>query len=304
MAAASQITVACPAKLNLALAVGAPLANGMHRIASWMITLSWGDELQLQRLPPLSLSAFAIQWATNAPRPTEIDWPISRDLAFRAHQVLEAHVKHPLPVRMRLDKRIPVGGGLGGGSSNAAAMLRGLNQLFDLGLTASDLAPIAAGLGSDVSFLVRGGSSIVRGLGESVLHLDATPEIHVVLAFPAATCSTGSVYRMFDELLPQTPRSELPRREAEVLALAQAGALDPHLPFNDLAVAAARVSPQMAASAVALGKLSGKPIHVCGSGSSLFCLCASNAEASLLASRAHSEIGLPAVACGTCPSVD
>ena len=81
---------------------------------------------------------------------------------------MEEHVGRKLPIKMRLEKRIPVGGGLGGGSSNAAAMLRALNELFDLKLSRETLRDIAARLGSDVPFLIDGGSAIVTGLGEQL----------------------------------------------------------------------------------------------------------------------------------------
>jgi hypothetical protein len=103
---------------------------------------------------------------------------------------------------MKLEKRIPVGGGLGGGSSNAAAMLRGIVELFDLEVPHADLVEIARSLGSDVPFLLRGGSAIVEGLGERLEHHDHLPDVHAVLAFPAAACPTGAIYGKFDLMRP------------------------------------------------------------------------------------------------------
>ena len=133
-----------PAKLNLALSVGPPNGQGLHPICSWMVTVDLSDELLVTRLEPDRLSRYAILWHPEAKRQTEIDWSITTDLAVRAHLALEAHVERRLPVQLKLEKRIPVGGGLGGGSSDAATMLLALNELFELGLSSAELAEIGA----------------------------------------------------------------------------------------------------------------------------------------------------------------
>src|SRR5206468_3336755 len=131
----SGLTVQAPAKLTLALSVGPPDANRMHPIASWMVTVDFHDDLHLLRLPSGSFSRYAILWHKDAKRRSEINWSITKDLAVRAHLALEKYLKRDLPVQLRLEKRIPVGAGLGGGSSDAAAMLRAVNEVFDLGLS-------------------------------------------------------------------------------------------------------------------------------------------------------------------------
>src|SRR4029079_18091135 len=103
-----------PAKLNLALSVGPPdpATGGGDPIASWMATVDFFDDLTLTRLDEGSLSRYAILWHKDAKRRSEINWSIAKDLAVRAHLALERRTAKRLPVQMKLEKRIPVGGGL------------------------------------------------------------------------------------------------------------------------------------------------------------------------------------------------
>jgi 4-diphosphocytidyl-2-C-methyl-D-erythritol kinase len=280
-----------PAKLNLALSVGRPQASGMHPISSWMVTVDLHDELLLEALEPDSLSLYAIVWHADAKRRSDIDWSISKDLAVRAHGLLEAHVGRKLPVKMRLEKRIPVGGGLGGGSSNAAAMLRAVNQLHDLGLSVDTLADLAKSLGSDVPFLVRGGSAVVEGLGETLHDMPMPADTHAVLVLPEAACPTGPVYRAFDALRPDAAL-----QGARVHAMAKrASAPEHHEPFNDLADAALEVAPRLRGEREEISELIDRPVHVSGSGSTLFFLCNGAVESELLAGAVAERMGLPCI---------
>ncbi len=288
------IAVQPPAKLNLALAVGPPDGppDGpvRHPICSWMITISLCDDLVITRLPENRPSRYANGWHADAPRPREIDWPAASDLAVRAHLAIQRHVQQPLPVRLKLEKRIPVGGGLGGGSSDAAATLRVVNELFELGLTDDELRGIAAGLGSDVPFFVGGGSAIVNGFGERVDTLDEAPPLHAVVDFPDAACPTGEVYRVFDGQVGEaTLRADL------VHALATRPVRSDGI-FNDLAAAAIEVVPALAEPLRRLAELADRPAHVAGSGSSLFVLCDDQQHAERLAAVVRDRLDLPSVA--------
>jgi len=284
------ITALAPAKLNLALAVGPPDGRGMHPICSWMVTISLCDRLVITRLPEDRLSRYAIGWHAKALRPREIDWPTTSDLAVRAHLAIEQHVGRPLPVQLQLEKRIPVGGGLGGGSSDAAATLRVVNELFELGLDDDALGGIAAGLGSDVPFFVNGGSAIVSGFGERIDTLDQTGPLHAVVVFPDAACPTGEVYNVFDGL------ADAPSFRADkVLALATQPARPDGI-FNDLAAAAIEVVPALAEPLRRLAELAERPAHVAGSGSSLFVLCDDQQHAERLAALVRDRLEIPAAA--------
>jgi len=285
------ICALAPAKLNLALSVGAPNAQRMHPIASWMVTVSLHDELFLEELQADSLSLYAIIWHKDARRKSEIDWSITKDLAVRAHLAVEAHVGRKLPIKMRLEKRIPVGGGLGGGSSNAAAMLRALNELFNLKLSREILRDIAARLGSDVPFLIDGGSAIVTGLGEQLEPAPLPDKLHALLIFPDAACPTGAVYQTLDQLRPhgavETDR---------VRALSAMQIIEHDAPFNDLAHPACEVAPKLRGELEELAELTQRAAHVSGSGSTLFVLVDSALEAEILAAAIEKRMGLPVIA--------
>lgn len=280
------ITARAPAKLNLALSVGSPEEDGMHPIASWMVTVDLHDELELKKLPPQSQSRFATIWHDEATRKADIDWPFRHDLSVRAHRALEERVGRNLLIQSTLRKRIPLGGGIGGGSSDAAMMLIGLNQLFDLGLERSELADIGGEVGSDVPFLVHGGSAIVEGRGERVESLPVSPDIHAVLAFPDLACPTSEVYRRFDEL--QTGQTVDPERVRNV---AENPSFD--APFNDLSAPAFDLFPALKKIAEDLGSLAERPAHLSGSGSTIFVLCDDPLHAEQLALVAGERLDLP-----------
>ena len=273
------LTLLCPAKLNLILRVGPPLTSGerqgYHPLVSWMATLGWGDTLHLDRLGEECASEFHIAFAEDAPVAQRVDWPLERDLAYRAHAALQAEVGRPLPVRAALTKRIPTGAGLGGGSSDAAAMLVGLTHLHDLALSVDDLMQIGLRLGSDVPFLVHAlhtgqAGGVVSDLGGSVEGV-AMERVPVTVVFPGASCSTAAVYAGFDNLsFDANPHSTW--HSAQVLHEVRA---DAHRPLrehdatrfrNDLTPAARAASPALAEAMDALGS----EFSLTGSGSALF----------------------------------
>ena len=115
-------------------------------------------------------------------------------------------VKPELPfVKIELEKRVPVGAGLGGGSSDAAATLKALNALFELGFSASELADIGATLGSDVPFFFSTGSAEVRGRGEIISDINLPLNYTIVLAIPSERVSTAAAYRLLGR-----PKADLP----------------------------------------------------------------------------------------------
>lgn len=280
--------VRAPAKINLALTVAPPRqADGLHPICSWFVPVDLADDLVVERLAPGRPSRYDITWAADAPRPTPIDWTIEKDLAVRAHRLLETEVGRALPVSLRLAKRIPVGGGLGGGSSDAAAMLRALVSLFEAPIAAERLRALALRLGSDVPFFLQNPPSpaIVEGVGESIT---PTPRVEgrVVLIVPPFGCATGAVYKAFDARPPG------PFRAADVHRMATSGRIDGAPLFNDLAPAAEAVEPRLAeARQRAEAAIAGR-IHLTGSGSTLFVPCGGAAEQTRLVERLRAALPL------------
>ena len=291
----NKVSELSPAKLNLALSVGAlDAVTGMHPICSWMVTVDLFDELEARALPAGSLSRYAIMWHAEARRRNDINWPIARDLAVRAHLALEKHVGRRLPVQLKLEKRIPVGGGLGGGSSNAAAMLRAVNRLYQLGLSQDVLVQIGATLGSDVPFFIEGGSAIVSGNGDLIAWHDDAPTLNVVVVLPDAPCATPVVFRLFDELSSGggSLRADV---VASLRSTPQHSALARAL-FNDLTEAALAAAPSLRQHLQDLAEIAERPAHVTGSGSSLFIVCDDPLHAEALVESIERRLNLPAVA--------
>ncbi|HAW95861.1 MAG TPA: 4-(cytidine 5'-diphospho)-2-C-methyl-D-erythritol kinase, partial [Phycisphaerales bacterium] len=287
---ADSIHILAPAKINLALSVGPSGQDRMHPIASWMITVDLVDEVEIVRRDDPPMSLYGVTWHEDALHKPEIDWPMSSDLAARAHQALEKHVGRTLPVRLKIEKRIPPGSGLGGGSADAAAVLRGVNELFELELSETTLAEIGATIGSDVPFQIHGGSAVVEGLGESVERHERLPEIDAVLILPEARCSTAEVYGWFDDLAEEF--GEKPMRSDQVRRSADAP-LTPETPFNDLADPALRASPILEEMMKAVSELAERPAHITGSGAGFFVLCDESFHAEALAAAITERLDLP-----------
>ena len=272
------LTLLCPAKVNLALSVGSPDAQtGMHPICSWMVAVGFGDTLKLSHSRSCD-SSYEIMIAGDAPSVQRIDWPIESDLAFRAHGLIQQHTGRDIPINMELTKRIPSGAGLGGGSSDAAGMLVGLNQLCSLALPDQVLFELGMRLGSDVGFLVKAHlgtrSAIVSGFGDTVEDARLSNALHLVLVMPPLRCATAEVYRCLDRINPSA------RLDADrVRSLVDMVHLPVDGPFNDLTDAAFEVEPELRVMHQMLCELAGVPVHVSGSGASMFVVAKNPDEA-------------------------
>ncbi len=178
-----RLVLAARAKINLALDVLFKRADGYHEVAMVMQTLALADRVTLAADDEISVVSTA----------ADLDCGPS-NLACRAAAVLRERCGVGRGVRVTLEKNIPLAAGLAGGSADAAAVLRGLNILWGLGLSLGDLEEIGAALGSDVPFCLRGGTVLATGRGEKLRTLPALPRAWVVLAKPPVSVSTAWVY--------------------------------------------------------------------------------------------------------------
>jgi len=294
------LVIQSPAKINLALAVGPSDANdsaGRHPICSWMLGVNLYDELTITALPEDRFSRYAVLWHIEAARRSDIDWSITSDLAVRAHLLLEEYTERRLPVQLKLEKRIPVGAGLGGGSSNAAAMLRGCNDLFKLGLSLEVLCDLSKQLGSDVAFFLEGMPALVRGFGERLDRLTHPERADFVLIFPEFGCNTAKVYQAFDALAREGEMTEsdlMERFESGGQAItdwSERGLAGISQPMNDLMWPAFHAEPELRRLWAEIGELVEIPVHLTGSGSTLFLICDSEIHAQFTARAVNERIG-------------
>ncbi|MEO0511578.1 MAG: hypothetical protein AAF108_01600 [Planctomycetota bacterium] len=284
------------AKVNLCLSVGPadPSLGGLHPLCGVFACVDLADDLQLT---PAERTSVARRWASDAPRPSPIDWASEDDLCVRAVRAYERCVGGSRGTSIRLDKRIPVGGGLGGGSADAAAVLGVLPALHGDDVDHATLVRLAQELGSDVPFfidpepmgqapgdpvlgdLVSGDPvpaiprpAVVSGTGDSVERL---PPIagDLLLVFPEAACPTAAVYAGFD----RSPTSLDEPRVRRLAGRLAAGAFEGL--WNDLAHAAGEVAPRVADIREQLASVLGRAVHMTGSGSTLFVAAADEREA-------------------------
>jgi 4-diphosphocytidyl-2-C-methyl-D-erythritol kinase len=184
VAHARALRVRCPAKINLGLWILGRRPDGYHEIDTIMQSVALEDELLLtESAGGLTLTARGLPLPSDTPNIVERAW----SLLARERSISRG-------VTARLTKRIPIGGGLGGGSSDAAGFLLGVNRLLDLDLEAGAIHSIAARIGSDVPFFLRGGTARATGRGEQVRHLCPAPPAWVVLATPPLAVSTTWAY--------------------------------------------------------------------------------------------------------------
>lgn len=184
-----KLLVKAPAKINLSLDVLHKRNDGYHEVEMIMTTIDLADRLELTLLEQDEIKIIS----HNRFVPDD-----QRNLAYQAALLLKERFHVKKGVSMIIEKTIPVAAGLAGGSSDAAAVLRGLNKLWELGLTLEELAEIGAEIGSDVSFCVFGGTALATGRGEIITSLPAAPTCWVILAKPFIGVSTADVYRRFN----------------------------------------------------------------------------------------------------------
>ncbi|WP_018663652.1 4-(cytidine 5'-diphospho)-2-C-methyl-D-erythritol kinase [Heyndrickxia acidiproducens] len=184
-----KLLVKAPAKINLSLDVLRRREDGYHEVEMVMTTIDLADHIELSERSSREIEIVS----QNRFVPDD-----KRNLAYQAAQLLRERFQIKRGVSIAINKMIPVAAGLAGGSSDAAATLRGLNELWKLGLSLDQLAQLGAEIGSDVSFCVYGGTALAKGRGEKITRLPPPPNCWVILAKPSIGVSTAEIYRQLN----------------------------------------------------------------------------------------------------------
>ncbi len=253
---ASAVFVPAWAKINLTLSVLGKREDGYHALSSVMQTISLSDTLRIE--------------ITSDDRITcAVDVPSLRNdnnLAVRAARLLRDEGYLTLGTALELRKEIPAQGGLGGGSSDAAAVLVALNQLCTLGLSQTRLEELAARLGSDVPFFIHGGAALIEGRGELVTPLPDCEPLWLLVAHPPVNISTAAVFRSV------TPAEYGDTHDTDIVVKALRGGSS--LPLerlsNTLESLVMRTWPEVAATRDGLLRAGAPFVRMSGSGPTLF----------------------------------
>lgn len=271
------LTVRSPAKINLFLNVTGKRPDGYHELESIFQTVSLSDTIEFKE------TRRGISIATDHPNLLTD----RSNLIYQAADLIKRTYRVKQGLRMFLHKRIPIGGGLGGGSSNAAATLKALNQLWHLGISLDELARLGAQLGSDVPFFIYGGTALVKGRGEIVFPLQINCQPHYLLVCPDILVPTKNIYQNLKKYLTK-PSYYV----SEIINELIRGDINKTRGFlhNSLEPIALRLYPKLKSVYKQLKEASPEGVLLSGSGSSIFVMCSSKKEVKQLANRLHSNL--------------
>jgi len=265
------ITLRPPAKINISLVVFGRRPDGYHDLHTVMATVDMHDDLTIR---PGATQGLQL-------RCTGYDVPEGSDnLVFQAAHLLSQYAKKSLALEVHLHKRIPSGAGLGGASSDAAMCLLGLNHLWDLNLSTEELSPLAAQLGSDVSFFLHTPTALCTGRGEIVKKLPHHCRRSVLLIIPDISVSTARVYENFQY---HSSRSEEDLRRVNYFM--RLGDLDGLITqgINSLTGTTMNLFPALRKLRDKIEALGIGPVIMSGSGSCMFVTSESAGQVSLWA---------------------
>lgn len=273
---APRVRVWAPAKVNLYLAVGPVRTDGYHDVTTVLTAVDLADDLLIEPSDTLTVSCTP-----------DIGVPAEENLVHRAAVALGARVGRVPTGHISVTKRIPHGAGLGGGSSDAAAALVGLARLWGVNITLDALEDVAAGLGADVAFFLRGGPALYVSRGDRFVSTMTPAECDVVIVKPPVSVPTGAAYATFDRL--QVPEPPGPARLEQALAAGDCAAIARAL-YNNMTPASAQMVPVVGEAAEWLTGCEG--VHgaaMAGSGSAVFGMCENAHAATACAADARSR---------------
>lgn len=247
------------AKVNYALDVVGVRADGYHELRTVMQSISLADEVEVSRIG----EGFELR---VEPEGVKIG-PWEENTAYRAWRLLCDRLGEELPVRVTLRKKIPPGAGLGGGSTDAAAVLRGLDELFGLGFSIEEMCHLGGEIGADVPFCVSGGTARGEGVGEVLSPVPPPPDHRLLVVKPRRGADTAKVYRAYDahpvESVGSADRVLYALRSGDLAGLA--GALG-----NDLAPVTEATVPEVAELESGLLDAGALGVSMTGSGTAVY----------------------------------
>jgi 4-diphosphocytidyl-2-C-methyl-D-erythritol kinase len=191
----TSVTVKVPAKVNLQLAVGPLETDGFHNLVTVFQAISIYDEVTIRKSDPGSGVIISIVGDHVHGVPAD-----DTNLAVKAAQLLAKSFEIEIDVHIEVNKTIPVAGGMAGGSADAAAVIVGINDLYNLDMTRDEMLNLGAQLGSDVPFMINGGTAIGQGRGDQLTAALSRGTYHWVLALSSVGLSTPAVYQECDRL--------------------------------------------------------------------------------------------------------
>jgi 4-diphosphocytidyl-2-C-methyl-D-erythritol kinase len=269
-------TLKAPAKINLTLEVLRRRPDGYHEIHSVLQTIDLCDTISLNNSEDITI-------ACDIP-----EWSVDNSQVFKAVTLLQEYDRIKKGVEIRLKKLIPLRAGLGGDSSDAAATLRGLNDLWKLTLSEEKLLMLAARLGSDAPFFIRGGVASVSGRGEIITTLPPLPPMWVVLVVPNIPVAPGKTARMYASLK-QSYFTDGSMTQRLVDTLHKGEKLDSSLLFNIFENIAFDIYPGLGIYKEHLTKLGAPRVHLAGSGPTLFAIFSDKSRAEEIHARVKKQ---------------
>jgi 4-diphosphocytidyl-2-C-methyl-D-erythritol kinase len=270
------VMIKAPAKINLALEVLGKRADGFHEIRSVLQTIDFYDTLHFK-------SGKEITFQCDMP-----GWSAGKSLVKKALNILRETVDCNKEAKINIDKRIPLSSGLGGDSSDAAAVLRGLNDLWGLHLSREKLSGMAAQLGSDVAFFLHGGTALEEGRGEKITPLPPLAQMWVVLVVPDIPVEPGKTGRMYATLKPpHFTDGNITQKLVETLHKRRE--FNPSMLFNTFENIAYDNFTGLSVYRDHLLKLGALHVHLAGSGPALFTMYQDKEQAEDLYSRCKNQ---------------
>ncbi len=270
------ISLKAPAKINLFLEILGKRDDGYHEIETVMQEIDLADNLQFEEIQ----EGVKLQCNDN-------NIPLNQDnLVCKAANLILKECGIKKGVSISLEKKIPVGAGLGGGSSDAAATLKALNLLWKVGLDDEELIEFAAKLGSDIPFFINGKTALCSGRGEKISPVEVRGEMHYLILFPHVHISTETIYRNLKIDLTKKRKDVSffldALKYSEVSGVAK-------LLFNRLEEVIFTTYPDLLQIKSSLGTLGFCGVSISGSGSAFFGICRDRHQAEVIKSKVESS---------------